>query len=68
MANSRDISFATFNLYNLHLPGQRIYTDADGWSPEEYDAKVKWIGARLRELDADVIGFQEVCTTSSGAT
>jgi hypothetical protein len=60
MANSRDISFATFNLYNLHLPGQRIYSDADGWTQEEYDLKVDWIARRLKELDADVIGFQEV--------
>jgi predicted extracellular nuclease len=57
--NSRDISFATFNLYNLNLPGQPIYDNTTGWSDAEYDAKTSWIGQQIRALDADVIGFQE---------
>ncbi|MCV0396672.1 MAG: endonuclease/exonuclease/phosphatase family protein [Rhizobiaceae bacterium] len=59
MANQRDISFATFNLLNLNLPGRPIYTDRDGWSAAEYDAKLAWTAERLKALDADVIGFQE---------
>jgi Endonuclease/Exonuclease/phosphatase family len=59
MANTRDISFATFNLYNLHLPGEAIYSDRDGWTQAEYEAKLAWTAARLKDLDADVIGFQE---------
>jgi predicted extracellular nuclease len=57
--NSRDISFATFNLYNLNLPGQPIYDNTTGWTADEYDAKTSWIGNQLKTLDADVIGFQE---------
>lgn len=59
MANKRDVSFATFNLYNLNLPGQPIYADKDGWSQDEYDRKVRWTADKLRLLSADVIGFQE---------
>jgi predicted extracellular nuclease len=57
--NVRNISFASFNLYNLQLPGKAIYSNTDGYSQEEYDAKVGWIAAKLTTLDADIIGFQE---------
>ncbi|RYE09150.1 MAG: endonuclease/exonuclease/phosphatase family protein [Hyphomicrobiales bacterium] len=57
--NSRDISFATFNLYNLNLPGQPIYDNETGWSADDYKVKVAWIARQLQTLDADVIGFQE---------
>ncbi|MGF1476676.1 MAG: endonuclease/exonuclease/phosphatase family protein [Geminicoccaceae bacterium] len=59
MANSRDISFATFNLYNLHLPGEQIYSDRDGWTNDEFERKLDWSARQLIEADADVIGFQE---------
>lgn len=58
MANMRDISFATFNLYNLNLPEEPIYGQA-GWTQAQYEAKIAWTAARLKETDADVIGFQE---------
>jgi hypothetical protein len=60
MARTGDISFGTFNLYNLNLPGKPIYTDRDGWSAEEYDRKIRWTGDMLRCLSPDVIGFQEL--------
>ncbi|HEX2216943.1 MAG TPA: hypothetical protein VHG27_09690, partial [Xanthobacteraceae bacterium] len=58
--NARDIRFATFNLRNLHLPGKPIYSDRNGWSQAEYDAKLQWSASILKQLDADVIGFQEL--------
>jgi predicted extracellular nuclease len=57
--NKRDISFATFNLYNLNLPGQPIYNNAGGWTQDEFDRKAAWTADKLKLLDADVIGFQE---------
>ncbi|WP_375689464.1 endonuclease/exonuclease/phosphatase family protein [Pseudooceanicola sp. LIPI14-2-Ac024] len=57
---ARDISFASFNLLNLQLPGAAIYSDPDGWSQEVYDRKIDWTGRTLRRLAADVIGFQEL--------
>ena len=58
MADDRDISFATFNLYNLQLPGQ----DWRGktYSQEEYDEKIAWSANMLWATDADVIAFQEL--------
>jgi len=55
-----DISFATFNLYNLNEPGLAIYTDADGWASAEYERKIVWSGAMLARVVADIIGFQEL--------
>jgi endonuclease/exonuclease/phosphatase family metal-dependent hydrolase len=60
MANMRDIAFASVNLFNLQTPGAPTYPRARPYSPEEYAAKVAWIGDRLRRLDADVIAFQEL--------
>lgn len=55
-----DISFATFNLFNLNEPGKAIYTDRDGWTRAEYDRKIEWTAGMLRSLAADVFGFQEL--------
>lgn len=57
---ARDISFASFNLLNLHLPGQAIYGDTDGWDQGVYDKKVEFTSRALTRLGADVIGFQEL--------
>ncbi len=57
---ARDISFASFNLLNLHLPGQAIYGDTDGWDQGVYDKKVDFTSRALTRLGADVIGFQEL--------
>lgn len=53
-------SVATFNLYNLQLPGRRMHRFSKPWTEEEFAAKADWIGRMLHELDADVIGVQEL--------
>ncbi len=54
-------SVATFNVKNLTLPGKKIYTGKNPvYEPEEFDMKVAWIARRLVDMDADVIGFQEI--------
>jgi endonuclease/exonuclease/phosphatase family metal-dependent hydrolase len=58
--NMRDISFASFNLYNLQRPGQPMYATSRPYTEEEYAAKIAWKAAQIRALDADVIAFQEV--------
>ncbi|MBX7482787.1 endonuclease/exonuclease/phosphatase family protein [Qipengyuania qiaonensis] len=55
-----DLSVATFNLYNLNLPGLPMYRDSDGWSQAEYDRKIDWMAGQLAILRADVFGFQEL--------
>lgn len=56
----RDVSFSSFNLLNLQLPGRAVYQDRDGWPDEIYQRKLAFTAAMLRRLDADVIGFQEL--------
>lgn len=58
--SSRDISFASFNLYNLQLPGRAVYGDTDGWDTSVYERKIAWTGRMLARLAADFIGFQEL--------
>ena len=60
MAARTKISFATCNLFNLNLPGHSIYKDSDGWSQNEYDAKIDWLSRMLKTVDAVYWGFQEL--------
>ncbi|WP_299151982.1 endonuclease/exonuclease/phosphatase family protein [uncultured Tateyamaria sp.] len=57
---ARDISFASFNLLNLQLPGDAIYGDRDGWDQGIYQRKIDYTAATMALLDADVIGIQEL--------
>ena len=64
-ANRRDLSFATFNLLNLSAIGQLTYGESPQFedTPEDraaLDAKIAWTAHKLAEIDAEVIGFQEV--------
>ena len=54
------ISFATFNLYNLNEPTLPIYNDRNGWSQNQYKAKIAYTAAALKRTNADVFGFQEL--------
>lgn len=56
----RDICFASFNLYNLQLPGEPVYSNSQGWSEEQYGRKIAWSGGVVRRLEAHFIGFQEL--------
>ena len=58
--NQRDIVFASFNLYNLQLPGKPMYPQGRPYTQAEFDAKIAWAGDAIRRLDADVIAFQEL--------
>ncbi|MEP1535337.1 MAG: endonuclease/exonuclease/phosphatase family protein [Paracoccaceae bacterium] len=55
------LSVATFNVKNLIGPGQSIYASSKpAYTQEEFDQKTRWIGARIAEMEADVVGFQEI--------
>ena len=54
------ISVATFNLYNLQLPERDMYPGQRPWSLADFDRKVSWIARVLSDLDADVVGLQEL--------
>ncbi len=59
------ISFATFNLRNLQLPDEPTYPNSKPLTQTQYDAKVDWAAEMLREVDADVIAFQELWTSDA---
>lgn len=52
-------SIASFNLKNLIGPDREYYR-FQSYTPEEYAWKRDWMADQLVDLDADVIGFQEV--------
>ncbi len=57
---SQDICFASFNLYNLQLPGKPWRRNSDPYTEKQYQAKVEWSASVIKRLDADVIAFQEL--------
>ena len=58
--NLKELSFASFNLYNLNEPGRALYSNQNGWSPAEFALKIEWTARQLRILKSDVFGFQEL--------
>ncbi|USX27891.1 endonuclease/exonuclease/phosphatase family protein [Oxalobacteraceae bacterium OTU3CINTB1] len=56
----QEIRFATFNVCNLSQPGAKLYDNLAPLTPDQYQAKVVWTAQQLDQLDADVIGLQEV--------
>lgn len=64
-SNMRDLSFATINLLNLQIPGGITYATTPHFADDPegraaYRRKVGWIAAKLKEVDAEIIGFQEL--------
>lgn len=56
----QEIRFATFNVCNLSQPGAKLYDNLSPLTEAEYQAKVAWTARQLDQLDADVIGLQEI--------
>jgi len=56
----QEIRFATFNVCNLSQPGAKLYDNLPPLTPAEYQAKVRWTAQQLDQLDADVVGLQEI--------
>ncbi len=50
----------TFNVFNLVLPGLDYYRPATAYAEDEFHDKTDWIGRQLDEMQADIVGFQEV--------
>lgn len=51
---------ATFNLYNFAEPGTYYYEPGKGYGDRIWADKIRFIEGMLREIDADVVAFQEV--------
>lgn len=55
----KTIKIATFNVLNLVLPEVKYYGKKK-YSQNDYDKKIDWISSQLKDMNADIIGFQEV--------
>jgi endonuclease/exonuclease/phosphatase family metal-dependent hydrolase len=55
----RTFSVATFNLYNLNLPDKPMYAGKP-WTEAEYKKKLDFVSRQLDNIDADVVGLQEL--------
>jgi endonuclease/exonuclease/phosphatase family metal-dependent hydrolase len=51
---------ASCNTLNLSLPQRVTYANQPPLYDVDYQRKVAWLGARLAQLNADVVGLQEV--------
>ncbi len=56
------MKLATFNLYQFVAHGYYWHerTEYNTFSATEWEQKQHWISTRLHQMDADVVGFQEV--------
>ena len=52
-------SVATFNVKNLISP-DKVYYPFEYMTPEAYAWKRDWLSDQLLQMDADIVGFQEV--------
>jgi endonuclease/exonuclease/phosphatase family metal-dependent hydrolase len=55
----RAFKVGTFNLCNLVLPNTVFY-DRERYSTDDYAKKKLWIAGQLDQMQADIVGFQEV--------
>lgn len=62
---SSTLSFATMNLYNLQSSRRTTYPGSKPLGKDLYQAKIRFLGAMLRNTAADVIGFQELWAVSA---
>lgn len=54
------IRFATFNLFQFCAPPYSYYIKKDKFDEISWKQKLSWITNQIKELNADIIGFQEV--------
>ena len=56
----KTIKVGTFNLNNLLLPETPVYSGSLKLTDSEFEAKSNWTNFMLNQMDADIIGFQEL--------
>ena len=58
------IKIGTFNLFNLIKPGVNFY-ERDPLTEENYTKKIAWVANQLKEMDCDIVAFQEIFHSSA---
>jgi endonuclease/exonuclease/phosphatase family metal-dependent hydrolase len=54
------IKVGTFNLFQYAQPPFSYYTKREKFTIKQWDKKTTWIKKQIRQMDCDLIGFQEV--------
>ncbi|MDF4805365.1 endonuclease/exonuclease/phosphatase family protein, partial [Vibrio parahaemolyticus] len=54
------ITLATINLFNYLEPPNAFYQFDNIYTNEQWQKKNAWFATKIQQLNADVIGFQEV--------
>lgn len=60
MLTNKTLSFATANLFNFVEPPGAFYDFENIYEREAWQEKCRWTQRQLSQLDADVVGLQEV--------
>jgi endonuclease/exonuclease/phosphatase family metal-dependent hydrolase len=55
----KNIRIGSFNVFNLVRPGVGYYSTKP-YSSAEFSDKTMWIGRQLDDMEAEIVGFQEV--------
>lgn len=57
-----ELKIATWNLYQFAEPGTYWYErdERNDYEPDQWDAKKAWMAQTLADIDADIVGFQEI--------
>jgi len=65
-----ELKVATWNLYQFAAPGTYWYErdERNDYEPDQWARKQAWISDLIGQLDADVIGFQEVFSVAEFKT
>lgn len=65
-----DLKVATWNLYQFAEPGTYWYErqETNDYEPDQWADKQAWMADMIAQLDADIIGFQEVFSVAAFKT
>ncbi len=59
------IKIGTFNLFQFAKPPYSWYTKKDKFSNIQWSQKSNWIKSQIKNMDCDIIGFQEVFSSDA---
>jgi len=59
------LRLGTFNLYQFVAPPYAWYTKKEKFNNAQWTMKTTWIKEQIRQMDCDIIGFQEVFTADA---
>jgi len=59
------LTVATCNVLNLARPHRMFYANQEPYSQSEYERKIKWLGERFADINADIVAVQEIWDESA---